>query len=194
MTRFGWMIATCGALVLALASCLVHPRPRWLWNASASVPEGLYALHPATSLRVGDLVVAMPPEPLASFLAGRRYLPAGVPLVKRVTALPPQLICRSGDTILIDGQPVGRALAHDRRGRPLPAWTGRHRLARGEVFLMNPGVRDSLDGRYFGALPAASILGRAVPVWTGRGGGSGPQWSMPVPFEAFSNSQPEIHP
>ena len=39
----------------------------------------------------------------------------------------------------------------------------------GDVFLMNPGVPDSLDGRYFGPLPASSIIGRAVPLWTDEG-------------------------
>ena len=43
-------------------------------------------------------------------------------------------------------------------------------VAPGEVFLMNPGVPDSLDGRYFGALPASSIIGRAAPVWTDEAG------------------------
>ena len=39
---------------------------------------------------VTTLVVAMPPEPLATFLADGGYLPRGVPLIKRILALPGQ--------------------------------------------------------------------------------------------------------
>src|SRR3546814_14005983 len=61
---------------------------------------------------------------------------------------------------------MGDALEHDRRGRPLPIWTGCRLVADGELFLMNWQVRDSLDGRYFGPLPANSVIGRATPLNT----------------------------
>lgn len=136
-----------------------------IWNASASVPIGLYAVHPAGALHVGELVVVTPPEPLASFLADRRYLALGVPLLKHILALPRQTVCRIGDTISIDGVAVGRALLRDRRRRSLPAWQGCRAIRDGEVFLMNRRPADSLDGRYFGPLPAAAITGRADPLW-----------------------------
>ena len=62
-------------------------RPPWLvWNASASVPIGLYAVDTIIDVHTGDLVVVRPPEPLARFLADRGYLPRGVPLLKHVAA------------------------------------------------------------------------------------------------------------
>jgi conjugative transfer signal peptidase TraF len=137
-----------------------------IWNASASVPIGLYAVRPAGFLHVGELVVVTPPEPLASFLADRGYLPKGVPLLKHILALPRQTVCRISDSISLDGVIVGRALARDRRGRVLPAWQGCRVIPDGEVFLMNRRPEDSLDGRYFGSLPAAAITGRADPLWT----------------------------
>jgi type IV secretory pathway protease TraF len=42
---------------------------RYVWNASASVPVGLYRLRPAGELAVAELVAVQPPEPLATFLA-----------------------------------------------------------------------------------------------------------------------------
>jgi len=90
--------------------------------------------------------------------------------MKRVLALPGQIVCRENLRITIDGVDVGEAQARDRRGRDLPAWQGCRTLRPGEVFLMNPGVADSLDGRYFGPLPAISIIGRAVPLWTDEEG------------------------
>ena len=75
MTRFGWVMATCFAALSIGVSALFHPAPKLLWNASASVPIGLYAVHRSRALHVGELLVVTPPEPLASFLDQRR-LPA----------------------------------------------------------------------------------------------------------------------
>ena len=166
MRRARWVSATLAAALGAGLAVLVHPAPKWIWNASASVPIGLYAVHPAGPLHVGELLVVVPPEPLAAFLAERRYLPKGVPLLKHVLALPGHRVCRTGRLIAIDGKAVAEALESDRRGRALPAWRGCRVVAAGEVFLMNRRSADSLDGRYFGALTETTIIGRADPIWT----------------------------
>ena len=70
--------------------------PRYIWNASNSVPIGLYRLQPMTNLFVTELVAVQPPEPLATFLDLNGYLPIGVPMLKRVLALPGQKVCRNG--------------------------------------------------------------------------------------------------
>ena len=166
MTRFGWVMTTYLAALTADATALFQPAPKLLWNASASVPIGLYAVHHVGALYVGELLVVTPPEPLSSFLDQRRYLPKGVPLVKRIAALPGQTVCRSQRTIFVDGFAIGAALGRDHLGRPLPVWQGCRLIAAGRVFLMNRQSRDSLDGRYFGPLPATTIVGRADPLWT----------------------------
>jgi conjugative transfer signal peptidase TraF len=165
MTRFGWVMTTYSAALGIGLATLLHPAPRLIWNASASVPIGFYAVHPAGVLHVNELLVVTPPEPLATFLDTRRYLPKGVPLLKHVLALPGQTVCRSGRTITVDGAAMGVALDSDHLGRPLPVWQGCRVVAAGEVFLMNRRA-DSLDGRYFGPLPATTIVGRADPLWT----------------------------
>ena len=141
-----------------------HP-PLLVWNASASVPIGLYAIERPTDLHVADLVIVRPPEQLESFLADRNYLPRGVPLVKHVLALAGQSVCRSGFVITIDAVAVANARESDSRGRPLPSWQGCRIVREDEVFLLNPQSSDSLDGRYFGVLPVSSIVGRALPLW-----------------------------
>jgi len=166
MTRLGFVITTCAATLLVALTSVFHPAPKLLWNASASVPIGLYAVRRALPLRVGELVVVSPPRPLAQFFAARRYLPLGVPLVKHVLALPGQTVCRDGRTITVDGVTVGEALEHDRVGRSLPDWQGCRTLVPGEVFVMNTVPPDSLDGRYFGPLPLTAVVGRADPIWT----------------------------
>jgi conjugative transfer signal peptidase TraF len=141
------------------------PRPRFVWNASESVPIGLYNVQPAGTLAVTNLVIALPPEPLAILLAEGAYLPLGVPLIKRILALPGQSVCRDDLLISVDGIEMGAALARDRRGRALPTWQGCQVIAQGEVFLMNWDEPASLDGRYFGPIPSSAIVGRAEPLW-----------------------------
>jgi conjugative transfer signal peptidase TraF len=155
-----------GSVMLIGASAAIDWSPVLIWNASASVPIGLYRVQPEDRLAVTDLVVVMPPEPVASFLEEKDYLPRGVPLLKQVLALPGQTVCRIHLVIMIDGVVMATAREQDHRNRPLPVWQGCHMIGEGEVFLMNWQSADSLDGRYFGPLPADSIHGRAVPLWT----------------------------
>lgn len=168
MSRVSITAAMALGLAALGASSLGQARPRLVWNATASAPLGLYGVVAADDMRVGDLVVATAPAPLAALFAERGYLPTGVPLIKRVAALPGSTVCRVDTTVLIEGNPVTEALRADTTGRPLPVWSGCHRLQQDEVFLLVPDVPASLDGRYFGAVSRTSILGRAVPLWTGR--------------------------
>ena len=151
---------------ILLLSTVGGATPLFIWIASNSVPIGLYSVQPATRLTVTELVAVQPPDLLAAFLDLNGYLPIGVPMLKRVLALPGQTVCRNGLMIAVDGVDVGDAHERDGHGRPLPAWQGCHVIADGDVFVMNWQSAGSLDGRYFGPLPASAIIGRAVPVWT----------------------------
>jgi conjugative transfer signal peptidase TraF len=168
------MSARCATVLTAIAatslllSTVGGTTPLYIWNASNSVPIGLYRVQPATRLAVTELVAVQPPDLLAAFLDLNGYLPIGVPMLKRVLALPGQMVCRNGLTITVDGIEVGDAQERDGRGRPLPVWHGCRVIADGDVFVMNWQSADSLDGRYFGPLPASAVVGRAVPVWTGE--------------------------
>ena len=166
--RLATLLTTLGAVVVVVSTITVRPVPRYIWNASKSVPIGLYRMQPAGRLAVTQLVVVEPPEPLATLLADRRYLSRGIPLLKRVLALPGQMVCRDQFTVVVDEIEMGAARAHDGSGRPLPSWQGCHIIADGEVFLMNWRSADSFDGRYFGTLPTSAIIGRAEPLWTGE--------------------------
>jgi conjugative transfer signal peptidase TraF len=159
------LAVTLGSVgVLALAFGADRP-PLYIWNASASVPVGLYSLRPSNTRYVGELVAVAPPEKLATFLADGGYLPRGVPMLKHVLALPGQTVCRNGPMILVDDIEMGRARERDGRGRLLPTWQGCHLIGTSELFLMNWQSADSLDGRYFGAIPSSAVVARAHPVW-----------------------------
>lgn len=142
--------------------------PVLIWNVTESAPVGLYRLRPVRKPPVGAWVAVEPPAALRTWLDGRGYLPSGALLIKQVAALPPSLVCRSGDAIHVDGMLAARALRADRAGRALPDWAGCRRLRSDEVFLLSaaPG---SLDGRYFGPTTRQSIVGQAHLLWP-RGG------------------------
>lgn len=172
------MIARRLTLLTMLASAALIVAPAWsrpdirfIWNASASVPVGLYWIVPVNAtgrvrIDVTDLAVVMPPNELAAFLAERGYLPRGVPLIKRVLALGGTTVCRDGRTIIAYDVPYGKARERDRRGRPLPVWQGCRTLGVGEAFFMNWDSPDSFDSRYVGPLPISTVVGRAIPLWT----------------------------
>ena len=163
--RLATIVVTFGAVALVM-STIGEATPAYIWNVSKSVPFGLYQLQPAGRLAVTELVAVRTPEPLATFLDLNGYLPIGVPMLKRVLALPGQTVCRKGLTISVDAIEMGEALARDSRGRPLPVWQGCRVVGADEFFLMNWQSEESLDGRYFGLVPHSSVIGKALPMWT----------------------------
>lgn len=176
MTRLGYILVGLFTIEALVVVAVIDPAPRLLWNASASAPLGLYHLHKTDHPHVGQLVAILPPAPLARWMAGRHYLPEGVPLLKHIAALPGQRFCRHGVTITIDGKTVATAKPRDIRGRALPVWSGCRTVPANTLLLMNPSIPDSLDGRYFGALPARNVLGQAIPIITRETSASPWRW------------------
>jgi conjugative transfer signal peptidase TraF len=166
--RFSVLAVMFVGITVLVAPVVAEPVPLYVWNASESVPLGLYRLQPADRLFVTELVAIKPPEPLATFLDLNGYLPVGIPMLKRVLALPGQTVCRSGHTISIDKIDMGEVRERDSHGRPLPVWHGCRVVGEDELFLMNRQSKDSLDGRYFGPIAASAVIGRSLPVWTGE--------------------------
>lgn len=180
MSRFAYVMATYLSVSLLGFLTLASFAPKLVWNASASTPIGFYTIDRTHPARVTDLVAVRAPEPLASFMVARGYIGRGVPLLKRIAAVPGQRVCRTGRSIIIDAVTVGEALDRDHVGRPLPTWQGCRVIASNELFLMNWQVRDSLDGRYFGPLLAASVIGRATPLYTDEDGDGRFVWRAPT--------------
>ena len=147
------------------ATIAVLPRPLLVWNASASAPIGLYSVGGADHIAKGDMVVARLAEPYRSLAAKRHYLPANVPLVKRVAAVPGDRICARGNLLFVNGRPVAARLGIDARGRAMPWWRGCVRLRGDQLLLLMTDSPASFDGRYFGASAHRDVIGRARLLW-----------------------------
>jgi type IV secretory pathway protease TraF len=107
MIRRRFLLA--GAVAAATLATLAVPVSRYgVWNATASVPTGLYAIRGKASLHVGERVAIEPPPEMRRLLAERHYLPTGVPLLKRIAAVSGQRVCRFGHWVTIDGDWAAR--------------------------------------------------------------------------------------
>lgn len=158
------IVIAVGAVVLTMA---VRPMPRLVWNASASVPVGLYRIaNSAGPIERGDLVLVHFPTAARSLAAHRHYLPSAVPALKYVAATAGDTVCAHGADVAITGRLAVRRLAVDRRGRPLPWWRGCRRVRAGQILLLNAASAVSFDGRYFGITAASAVIGKANPIWT----------------------------
>lgn len=159
-------LSAVGLAALAWAP-FMQPLPRWVYNPSDSVPVGWYRIEPfhrrPNSLPVGSIVLTRLPAEAASLAAQRGYLPARVPLLKRVGAVAPQHVCIVQGQVRIDGVPVAAVLSADRLGRALPFWQPCRPLAEGELFLLSASNPASFDSRYFGPVSAAAVIGVAHP-------------------------------
>ena len=156
-------VAAAGIALLGLTIAR-PPLARLVWNASASAPLGLYAVSPEAALERGDMVIAWAPPAPRALAAARHYLPANVPLVKRVRAVAGDRVCAIGTAISVDGRPVAERLRRDRAGRAMPWWHGCATLDRGALLLLNDAPA-SFDGRYFGPSRRTDVIGRATPLW-----------------------------
>ena len=109
-------------------------------------------------------MLAQVPVDAAALAAQRDYLPAGIPLLKRIGAMSPQRVCMQGRIVRIDGEARATALATDGHGRPLPIWQQCRDLSNGELFLLSTTNPASFDSRYFGPVPVSAVIGSAQPL------------------------------
>lgn len=164
--RLGLLALIGGMAALIAASLLWKPPILLVWNASASAPIGLYRLRPKVLVLRGDMVIAWTPGPARELAAQRQYLPANVPLVKRVAAAPGDEVCAEASSVLINRRRIATRRRSDGAGRPMPWWSGCRQLAAGEYFLLMDSPV-SFDGRYFGVTRERDLVGRAVLLWRG---------------------------
>lgn len=112
-----------GLALIGLSAALdlfVRPAPRLIWNASSSAPIGLWRIDSHARFRTGDMVLARTPDNVRQLAAARHYLPADVPLLKRIAARDGDDICAPAHEIFVNRVRVADRRTADRQGRPLP--------------------------------------------------------------------------
>ena len=159
------LLGILAGVALVIAPCLPK-HPLLIWNASPSVPIGLYRVAQG-SLRLGDLVLVRLAGPMAMLAHRRGYLPRTAYLLKPISAVTGDRVCRFGHHIIVPRRPAALALRNDSLGRPMPTWLGCRTLQAPEIFLFAEHAA-SFDSRYFGPLRTEHLVGRAVPLWTRR--------------------------
>lgn len=159
-----WLfVAAVGVALVATSATQIVPK-RLVWNASPSVPTGLYWIEDGLP-KHGDVVLVELLDPYRTIADQRSYLPKNLPALKRVRALSGDDVCRFGRRISINGVTVSVAQLHDNLGLKLPEWSGCRTLKSNEVFLLTDHPK-SFDGRYFGPVDRSAITGIAHPLWT----------------------------
>ncbi len=154
-----------GIFLIVVSGTEALPK-KLIWNASSSVPTGLYVVEKRMSARDDIVLVNLPKW--AQIIADQRgYLPSNVPALKRISALSGDTICRFGGTVFVNGMVKAKARLSDNFARNMPAWYGCRMLSKSQVFLLSDHP-NSFDGRYFGVTEKASILGVAKPIWISR--------------------------
>jgi signal peptidase I len=117
-------------------------------------------------IRSGEIVVLHPPRSLPCTVVGGR----GGDLVLRVVALPGEVIQSVGNTILVDGRPLGKRAWYDPRFGPVGSTPIRNTtLAPGQYFVLADNRSDACDSRLFGPISKSSVAGEAIAV-VGRSG------------------------
>ena len=162
--RIRRVIASAALVAALIATIVVPPRPHILWNASASAPIGLWRVVPGAPVKRGDMVVVQLEQPWRGFAARRHYLPANVPLLKRIAAEPGDRVCAYQAWIFVEGRLAAIRRHADRAGRALPWWHGCRTLRDGAMLLLTDDPA-SFDGRYFGPTERGAVVGKAVPLW-----------------------------
>lgn len=131
-----------------------------VWNASHSVPLGLYG-NKHRQPDMGELALVRLPEAIAQLADQYGYLPRSALLIKPVAATAGDCVCRFGAEVFVRGELLARTAA---ASAPLPAWQGCRTLKSGEFFLLADHPA-SFDSRYFGPLHAKHVIGTAILLW-----------------------------
>jgi conjugative transfer signal peptidase TraF len=140
----------------------------YCFNITPSEPVGIYELVSGGASRGALVLLEQPHGSVTSTL--RRYIPAKLRLVKRVAAIPGDVVRIDSDGVYVNGLrwPDSVPLLHDDEGRALhPYPCGVYRVAAGRLWVMSNHPR-GLDSRYFGPVPAASVISRLEPLLTWR--------------------------
>jgi type IV secretory pathway protease TraF len=154
-------MATVGLVFLAVKP-FINSVPLLIWNASESVPRGMYFVAKHQPM-IGEIAVIKPADWVQLYASSRGYLPQNVWLLKPIFAANPSIICRFGSYVFVDGKYVAKVKIVDKLHRRLPVWKGCKALTSTQYVVLGQR-RDSFDSRYFGPIEQGQIIGTAFPL------------------------------
>jgi len=160
---FSLALMACAGIGLAPA---IRSDPFVVWNASPSVPVGLYWVEKRQPI-LGDIAVLRLPDGASMLANERRYLPTAAVLLKQVFARERDVVCRFGRHVFINGKLAVAALVRDKMERPMPIWRGCLKLNPSQIFVLSKR-KDSFDSRYFGAIEKRQVLGTGRLIFSVR--------------------------
>jgi len=163
MARLALLATAFIACTTLAVAPLVKLHPVVLWNASPSVPIGLYRIEKRTP-GTHEIAVLRPPEWVSMLASERGYLPTTALLLKPIVARKGDIVCRFGRFVFVNGRLSAAVLQHDKMGRPLPSWKGCLILDSTQIFALSRH-RDSFDSRYFGPVDERNVIGVGKPVF-----------------------------
>ena len=143
-------------------------RPLIIFNATDSLPHGLYLVVQKSLYERGDLVVFSVPKAVQNLVRQRRWLPDGAYLIKPIAGESGDVLSTKTGRCFVNSVDFGPVETVDRSGQPLPVFSISRRLQKDEIAVVNPSPR-SFDSRYFGPIKERDIIGVAVPIWTQTG-------------------------
>ena len=174
--------AAIGCAILIGVSLIGYRLPAALGyclNLTLSEPVGIYRLV-AGGVERGALIWVKQPTGAAVTIL-HRYVPANIPLIKRVAAIPGDIVQVGTPGVRINGRlwPDSAPLARDAEAHPLRGYAfGTYRVNAGQLWVMSDNPR-GIDSRYFGAVRETSVISRLIPVVI---------WSSPAASQALALS------
>jgi len=140
--------------------------PLAIINETPSMQKGLYIrIGDAQRLKRGEIVAMPMPKNAKDYLVEKLGYPTDTLLIKRVAALPGDIVCRQAGNLTVAGKTL-QAKARDRHGNVLPNWQGCHQLSNERIFIQGDHL-GSFDSRYFGPVSRHALSGtyRQVLSW-----------------------------
>lgn len=153
-------------------------QPLLIYNATDSLPHGLYFVVRKALYRRGELVVFPIPASVSELVRQRRWLPDGAFLIKPIAGKSGDRFDTKNGRCFVNGKAFGSVETVDRTGRKLPVYSVSRMLETDEVAVLNPACC-SFDSRYFGTIRERDIIGAARPIWTWERTTRGPEAARP---------------
>jgi len=135
-----------------------------IYNATNSLPVGLYYVVKKTHYQSGDIVCFPIPEHVKRMVSERKWLPENSYLLKKIIAVYGDYCCIDNYKYHVKNS-YGNIKLTDSSGRTMPEISLCKLLSINEFFVGDLDQERSFDSRYFGTININNIHGIARPLW-----------------------------